>query len=187
MKRCNKRPFHGPGFTFVPARSHQPGKGRHDACLAPALLGRARALPLPGREQVSLNRADMSSLGQPAGHRRNRGLPAFSSCLGKTRAESGAAVCCPSAWDRCNSIRWEEEGSYKAPEVQERKRRAVCQERDRNCRLGLSAAGWASACSANLALGRRSLLSLTPLRARLLYPRHAPVATGLWSRILTQS
>lgn len=43
----------------------------------------------------------------------------------KTRADSGLAICCQSAGDNSNSICWEEEGSYKAPEIQERKHR-VC-------------------------------------------------------------
>lgn len=52
----------------------------------------------------------------------------------------------PSAWENnkgrlrsgnslpgsCNVICWEEEGSYEAPEIQERKRRVLCKELDRN-------------------------------------------------------
>ena len=85
MKRCNKQPFHATSFTFVPVCSHQPGKGRRDACLTLALLSRIHALPLLRRAQTSLNRADMSSLGQSASDGRNQELSAFSFCLGKNK------------------------------------------------------------------------------------------------------
>ena len=114
-------------------------------------------------------------------------FPPFPSAWEKPRAGSGAAVHCQSAWDSCNSICWEEEGSYGAPEIQQMKHR-VC------VRSWTGAEGSAllqkaghAVCSANLTPGLSGFLSLVPPRAGLSTHCTCQSTTRLWLQLVIQS
>jgi len=165
MKHCNKRPFHATSFTFVPVCSHQPGKGRHDACLTPA----------SSAAFVSLNRAHMSLLGQLAGDRRNWELSAFSFCLGKTKGRLRSGSSLPVSLRQLQfhmlgrgRVLWGSRDT--ADEAQ-----SLCKELDRSRRLGPAAEGWARCLLSKPHPGAERLSLTCATEGRAFYPLHVPV------------
>lgn len=136
---------------------------------------------------MSLNRADMSSLGQSAGDCRNWGLSAFSFCLGKNKGKLRSGSLLPISSRQLQFDTLGRGRILQSSRVQQRKPRVVCQELDRNSRLSPSAAGWARWLLRQPLPSAQQLALAHATEGRASLPAAVPVTTRLWPRLLTQS